>query len=63
MICPCKGCPERVVGCHGSCVRYQEYNQEREAIRKARRLDQIGRYAKIDSVIDWEKMQFRTRRK
>lgn len=22
---PCKGCPERKVGCHGGCQKYQEY--------------------------------------
>jgi hypothetical protein len=63
MICPCKGCADRAVGCHGQCEPYQEYNAWRESIRKARQLDKIGRYAKIDSVIDWGKMQFRTRRK
>lgn len=36
MNCPCKGCVERVVGCHGGCVRYQEYSAERAVIREKR---------------------------
>lgn len=63
MTCPCKGCSKRVVGCHGQCAAYQEYHTGREKIRKARQLEQTARYVKINSVIDWAKREFRTRRK
>ena len=63
MICPCKGCPERVVGCHGSCERYRAFSAECERIRQARYQAQIGYYAKIDSVSEWKKQEFRTRKK
>lgn len=63
MICPCKGCQDRVAGCHGSCVRYQAFHNEREEIRKARQTDQIGRYALMNSIITYKKIQFKSRRK
>jgi hypothetical protein len=25
--CPCKGCNERKVGCHASCVAYKEWKK------------------------------------
>ena len=28
MICPCKGCADRTVTCHGVCRRYQEWKEE-----------------------------------
>lgn len=55
MTCPCKGCTDRAVGCHGSCAKYQAFNAEREKIRAARQQDHLERYAKIDSVIAWKK--------
>lgn len=39
---PCRDCADRVPptaeskGCHGTCEKYKEYCQEREAIRKER---------------------------
>lgn len=33
---PCSGCPDRRVGCHGSCEKYQAFNAERELIRERR---------------------------
>lgn len=26
MIAPCKDCPERVLGCHSTCEKYQAFN-------------------------------------
>lgn len=34
---PCKDCPDRHVGCHGECERYQEFNRSREAYREEHR--------------------------
>jgi len=28
MICPCKGCLEREIGCHGKCERYSVWKEE-----------------------------------
>ena len=30
MICPCKGCADRTVTCHGVCRSYQEWKKEHE---------------------------------
>lgn len=30
---PCKGCCDRYVGCHGSCVGYKAYHDELNRIR------------------------------
>lgn len=28
---PCKDCPDRYVGCHSQCEKYQAFHKEREA--------------------------------
>ena len=39
-ISPCKGCPDRYPGCHGSCEKYKEwsdlYHAEKAHLEKAR---------------------------
>lgn len=30
MMCPCKGCQDRTITCHGGCKRYQEWKSEHE---------------------------------
>lgn len=34
---PCKDCPDREIGCHGKCERYQEYATKRAAFLEERR--------------------------
>lgn len=34
---PCKGCENRIIGCHGKCTLYQSYAQYWASIREARR--------------------------
>ena len=34
MKCPCKGCQDRTITCHGVCQKYQDWKQEREEIKK-----------------------------
>lgn len=29
---PCKGCSDRHMGCHGKCLRYIDWKQEREVM-------------------------------
>ena len=31
--CPCKGCNERKVGCHASCVAYKEWKKNSAEIK------------------------------
>ena len=30
MLCPCKNCPDRYIGCHSSCNKYISYKTELE---------------------------------
>ena len=30
MKCPCKGCTDRKLGCHGMCRKYQEWKKEHD---------------------------------
>ena len=60
---PCHECTRRSITYHGLCEDYALYANYREQIREARQQDQVARYAKINSVIDWETRQFRSRRK
>ena len=34
--CPCCGCQERAVGCHGTCERYKAWDGKRQAERQER---------------------------
>ncbi len=40
-IAPCKGCPDRVLGCHDHCPKYKEFKKEIERINKKRRLEEM----------------------
>lgn len=33
---PCYNCPERAMGCHASCDKYDAFSKERAAMREAR---------------------------
>ena len=35
-ISPCKGCEDRVVGCHGGCERYKDFREQNCADYMAR---------------------------
>ena len=30
MVAPCKGCPDRVLGCHTLCAKYHDYRRYKE---------------------------------
>ena len=32
--CPCKGCTERTISCHGFCKRYQEWKAGENAVHQ-----------------------------
>ena len=43
MKCPCRGCEDRKLGCHGFCKRYQAFRDEREEISRKRYEEQKAR--------------------
>lgn len=42
MICPCKDCQDRKIGCHSSCIKYKEFHEEREEIREVKALERVS---------------------
>ena len=34
--CPCRGCHDRKLGCHGFCERYQEWKARNDAVIQQR---------------------------
>ena len=32
---PCKDCPDRAVGCHSTCTKYQEFRKQQDAENEA----------------------------
>lgn len=51
---PCKGCSERIVGCHSTCEKYAEFTKENSKLRRemkamAREEYQANNYA-VDAV-------------
>ena len=43
--CPCRGCEDRVMGCHTVCLKYQIFKQGKDEERKKR-----NEYKKIESL-------------
>lgn len=39
MMSPCKDCPDRFVGCHSKCERYQAYSDKVKVVRERRERD------------------------
>ena len=47
---PCKGCMDRVLGCHDNCEKYQEYKAKNDAARKVRQQEQDVTIARIQNI-------------
>jgi len=57
--CPCDGCTDRHLACHGSCERYSKFKKELEAVKKRREaIKKIDEYildiAHINNYKAWE---------
>lgn len=54
MICPCKGCTDREIGCHSKCSEYNEWKTEwdkrREDVQSVKYREMIDRQIIRDSV-------------
>lgn len=45
VISPCKDCPDRHVGCHGTCKRYKEWDTaNRERRERRQNIEMIDNY-------------------
>lgn len=42
--CPCKGCVNRELGCHGKCASYAEYKNRIAEFAEIRKNAKIGDY-------------------
>ena len=56
MIVPCRGCADRVVGCHGNCEKYAAFKAEIEKIRKIKSFEALLRQ-KPERLRKWIKAQ------
>lgn len=51
MKCPCRGCEERAVGCHGKCERHARWLEYRKSIQAERAKDrEMGDYLRERSA-------------
>ena len=48
MKCPCKGCDNRKLGCHGFCEGYKAWSAEREEVNRKRSAEQDARQLSRD---------------
>jgi hypothetical protein len=55
MICPCKGCTERTILCHGRCDGYQQWKKEREEINRIRSMETENRQLSREHEIRYRK--------
>ena len=54
MNAPCKGCPDRTLGCHGTCKKYKAFDNERQKARQNRL--ESGEQTEI-SLKRWDRIQ------
>lgn len=47
---PCKGCEDRVPGCHGGCDKFKAFREDLDR-RKQERLDVINRESIVEDFI------------
>lgn len=40
MKCPCKGCNDRTVTCHGACKKYSEWKEWHDEVNKVKAREQ-----------------------
>jgi len=48
MLCPCKDCEKRVVGCHASCGDYKSWKGEQDKRREQKYKENVTVSALID---------------
>lgn len=53
--CPCKGCEQRKVGCHGSCEAYQAWTASRHEIIRKRQIEQEKRQLSRDHEMKYRR--------
>lgn len=64
MNCPCKGCHDRTITCHGVCGRFAAWKAE-QAEAQARRQEEKEKYPGVDMIQMrkyWRNISFRKRR-
>ena len=60
-VCPCKGCEDRTVTCHGVCKRYKDWKAAEEELR-LERLDVKKQEPQYNNNIKkrmWKKMRWK----
>ena len=61
MKAPCKGCPDRAVGCHGKCEQYTAYREIMERERNRRRVEAQANDATARAVERVSRYKWNTR--
>lgn len=56
--CPCKGCADREIGCHGKCERYAAFKEENARVNHERYLDR-QRFSMSEPKKKWLQKQAR----
>ena len=55
MKCPCKGCVDRTVTCHGRCPRYEEFKKDKEEQNKRKYLENDAKQLSRDHEIKYRR--------
>ena len=55
MNCPCKGCTERKLTCHGFCEKYKAWKAKIDERNRKRQLDQENRQLSRDLEMKYRK--------
>ena len=64
MKCPCKGCHERTITCHGVCEKFAKWKAEKAEAQR-RRQEEKEKYPGVDMTQMrkyWRNISFRKRR-
>ena len=50
-LAPCKGCKDRVLGCHSHCQRYLDFRAEIDRVHEIRNLEKLKNGFAVEAVI------------
>lgn len=59
MMCPCKDCEDREIGCHSKCEKYKKFRDDVDASNEARRKETFAESYRIKSCISMKKKRRR----
>lgn len=59
--CPCKGCTDRTITCHGVCLKYKDWQIYDRAVKEDLKERNSQRFCEYAIRASWEKLRRKKR--